>query len=128
MSVARTGLPHTSRTPGPTVGTGAAATALDLAGANGHRTPTTLALPQDRTPGADQDSAAAADARQQVRALVARERSGGPKVTAAAPTNCSATPAPSTSRGERPWTCASSTAPARPAGVASASPTTRVTA
>jgi hypothetical protein len=52
-------------------------------GANGHRTPTTLALPQDRTPGADQDLAVAPDARQQVRALVARERSGGPQVTAA---------------------------------------------
>jgi hypothetical protein len=38
---------------------------------------------QDRTPGADQDPAVAADARQQVRALVARERSGGPTVTAA---------------------------------------------
>jgi Protein of unknown function (DUF2637) len=83
MSVARTGLPHTSRTPGAAVGTGAAATALDVAGANGHRTPTTLALPQDRTAGADQDPAAGADARQQVRALVARERSGGPTVTAA---------------------------------------------
>jgi hypothetical protein len=83
MSVARTGLPHTSRTPGPTVGTGAAATALDLAAGNGHRTPTTLALPQDRTPGADQDPAAAPDVRQQVGVLVARERAGGPQVTAA---------------------------------------------
>ena len=85
MSVARTGLPHTSRTPAAAVGTGAAATAVDLVGANGHRTPTTLALAvaQDRTSGADQDPAAAADARQQVRALVARERSGGPTVTAA---------------------------------------------
>jgi hypothetical protein len=35
---------------------------------------------QDRTSGADQDPA---DARSQVRALVARERAGGPKVTAA---------------------------------------------
>jgi hypothetical protein len=83
MSVARTGLPHTSRTPSPTVGTGAAATALDLAGANGHRTPTTRALPQDRLPGADQDPAAAPDVRQQVRVLVARERAGGPKISAA---------------------------------------------
>ena len=73
MSVARTGLPHTSRTPAPTVGAVAAGAALDLAGANGHRTPTTLTLPQDRTP----------DARTRVRALVARERSGGPQVTAA---------------------------------------------
>jgi hypothetical protein len=83
MSVARTGLPHTSRTPGPTVGTGAAVTTLNLAGTNGHRTPTMLALPQDRAPGVDQDPAAAPDARQQVRELVARERAGGPQVTAA---------------------------------------------
>jgi hypothetical protein len=83
MSVARTGLPHTSRTPGPTVGTSAAVTTLNLAGDNGHRTPTTLALPQDRTPGVDQDPAAAPDARHQVRELVARERAGGPQVTAA---------------------------------------------
>jgi hypothetical protein len=83
MSVARTDLPHTSRTPGPTMGA-AAEVALDpTTRGNGHRTPTTLALPQDRTPGADQDPAAAADARQQVRALVARERAGGPQVTAA---------------------------------------------
>ena len=39
-------------------------------------------LTQDRTPGADQDPAAALEARQRVRALVARERVGGPKVTA----------------------------------------------
>ena len=32
---------------------------------------------------ADQDPSAASDARTRVRALVARERSGGPKVTAA---------------------------------------------
>jgi Protein of unknown function (DUF2637) len=86
MSVARTGLPHTSRTPAPTVAAGAAGAALDrTVGGNGHRTPSALALaiPQDRTAGADQDPAAAADARQQVRALVARERTGGPKVTAA---------------------------------------------
>ena len=87
MSVARTGLPHTSRTPAPTMPTpiapGAALT--PTTSGNGHRTPTTLALAvaQDRTTGADQDPAAAADARQQVRALVARERSGGPKVSAA---------------------------------------------
>jgi hypothetical protein len=78
MSVARTGLPHTSRTPAPTAGADAAEAALDLtAGGNSHRTPTTLTL------GADQDPAAAPDARQQVRALVARERAGGPQVTAA---------------------------------------------
>jgi len=64
------------------VGADVAATALDLAGGNGHRTPTTLALAQDRTPDVDQDPAAASDARQQVRTLVARERSGGPTVTA----------------------------------------------
>jgi Protein of unknown function (DUF2637) len=85
MSVARTGLPHTSRTPVPTMPVPIApGAALDpTASGNGHRTPTTLALPQDRTPNADQDPAAAADARQQVRVLVARERSGGPHVTAA---------------------------------------------
>ena len=51
MSVARTGLPHTSRTPAPTVGAAAAGAALDpTASGNGHRTPTALALPpQDRT-------------------------------------------------------------------------------
>jgi uncharacterized protein DUF2637 len=83
MSVARTGLPRTSRTPGPTLG--AVTTGADLdptASGNGHRTPPTLALaePQDRTTSADQDPA---DAREHVRALVARERAGGPKVTAA---------------------------------------------
>jgi hypothetical protein len=83
MSVARTGLPHTSRTPAPTMGIGAAGAALDPAGGNGHRTLTTLALPQDRTLSADQDPSAASDARTRVRGLVARERSGGPKVTAA---------------------------------------------
>jgi hypothetical protein len=41
------------------------------------------ALPQGRTTDADQDPAAAPDARSQVRALVARERAGGPAVTAA---------------------------------------------
>jgi hypothetical protein len=83
MSVARTGLPHTSRTPGSAVSAVAAGTALDPAGGNGHRTLTTLALPQDRTLSADQDPSPASDARTRVRALVARERSGGPKVTAA---------------------------------------------
>jgi Protein of unknown function (DUF2637) len=86
MSVARTGLPHTSRTPDPTVGAAAAGAALDpTASGNGHRTPSALALavPQDRTSSADQDASAAPDARQRVRALVARERAGGPQVTAA---------------------------------------------
>jgi hypothetical protein len=87
MSVARTGLPHTSRTPAPTMPAPIApSAALDpTASGNGHRTPTTLALAvaHDRTIDADQDPAAAPDVRQQVRALVARERSGGPKVTAA---------------------------------------------
>jgi hypothetical protein len=83
MSVARTGLPHTSRTPGPTVGAVAPGAALDpTAAGNGHRTSTTLALaePQARTTGAGQDPA---DARTRVRALVAREGAGGPKVSAA---------------------------------------------
>jgi hypothetical protein len=87
MSVARTGLPHTSRTPHPTLPASVApGAALDpTAGGNGHRTPSALALAvaQDSTAGADQDPSAAPDARHQVRALVARERSGGPKVTAA---------------------------------------------
>ena len=86
MSVARTGLPHTSRTPAPTVGAAAAGAALDpTASGNGHRTPTALALavPQDRTTECGPGPSAAPDARQQVRALVARERSGGPQVTAA---------------------------------------------
>jgi hypothetical protein len=86
MSVARTGLPHTSRIPAPTVGAVAPGAALDpTTSGNGHRTPSALALavPQDRTSGADQDPAAAVDVRQQVRALVARERAGGPQVTAA---------------------------------------------
>jgi Protein of unknown function (DUF2637) len=121
MSVARTGLPHTSRITLPTPPASVAPDAAlhRSASGNGHRTPTTLtlAMAQDRTSGADQDPA---DARQQVRALVAHERSGGPRsppprssrspAAAAAPTSCCA-PAPS--KGERPWTCASSTAPAR---------------
>ena len=68
------------------VGAAAAGTTLDpTASGTGHRTPSAVALtvPQDRTTGVDQDPAAAMDARQQVRALVARERAGGPKVTAA---------------------------------------------
>jgi hypothetical protein len=87
MSVARTGLPHTSRIPHPTMpGAGGAGAALDrTASGNGHRTPTALAPAalQDRPASADQDPSAAPDARQQVRMLVARERSGGPQVTAA---------------------------------------------
>jgi hypothetical protein len=87
MSVARTGLPHTSRTTVPTTPASVApGAALDpTAGSNGHRTPTALALavPQTRTTGADQDPPVAVDARQRVRVLVARERAGGPKVTAA---------------------------------------------
>jgi Protein of unknown function (DUF2637) len=86
MSVARTGLPHTSRTPGPALGAVAAGVALDRTPSrNGHRTPSALALaePHDRSSSADQDPAATADAYQQVRTLVARERSGGPQVTAA---------------------------------------------
>jgi hypothetical protein len=83
MSVARTGLPHTSRTSAPTAGAVAPGAALTpTTSGNGHRTPTALALAvrQDRTTDADDDPA---KARQQVRALVARERAGGPQVTAA---------------------------------------------
>jgi hypothetical protein len=83
MSVARTGL-HTSRTPAPTAGAVAASAALDpTTSGNGHRTPTALAMAQERTSGADQEAATAPDVRQRVRVLVARERAGGPKVTAA---------------------------------------------
>jgi hypothetical protein len=83
MSVARTGL-QTSRTPAPTVGAVTASAALDpTTSGNGHRTPTALAVPQDRPTDADQEAATAPDVRQRVRALVARERSGGPQVTAA---------------------------------------------
>jgi hypothetical protein len=83
MSVARTGLPHTSRTP-PAPG----APGGGLQGApsgNGHRHLAALAsaYPQDRTTDADPDTTTAPDARSQVRALVARERAGGPTVTAA---------------------------------------------
>jgi Protein of unknown function (DUF2637) len=86
MSVARTGLPHTSRALAPTVGAVAAGDALDRTPSdNGHRTPTALtpAALQNRTNDADPDPAAAPDARSQVRTLVARERAGGPSVTAA---------------------------------------------
>jgi hypothetical protein len=87
MSVARTGLPHTSHTPPATQpAPGAPGVALDRTpSGNGHRTPTALAPAalQDRTSAADPDPAAAPDARSQVRTLVARERSGGPTVTAA---------------------------------------------
>jgi Protein of unknown function (DUF2637) len=87
MSVARTGLPHTRRTPPATP---PAPTAPDVAldcppSGNGQRHPAALApgVPQDRTTDADPDPAAAPDARSQVRSLVARERAGGPTVTAA---------------------------------------------
>jgi hypothetical protein len=87
MSVARTGLPYQSRPPALTPpAPGVAGVALDRTpSGNGHRYPAALAsaLPQDRTTDADPDTAAAPDARSQVRALVARERSGGPPVTAA---------------------------------------------
>ena len=140
MSVARTGLPHTSRTPGPTVGAVAAGAALDpTASGNGHRTPTALAptVLQDRTTECGPRRQPPHPTRgPRVRALVARERAGGPTVTAAevvAVTGRSRRRAyellrdarTEQSRGERRWTCASSTAPARPAGAASASPTTR---
>jgi Protein of unknown function (DUF2637) len=83
MSVARTGLPHTGRTP---PAPGAVGVALDRPpSGNGHRSPVALAsaLPQDRGTDADPDPAAAPDVRSQVRALVARERTGGATVTAA---------------------------------------------
>jgi hypothetical protein len=87
MSVARTGLPHTSRTPSPPARHAIAArdTAARTPSGNGHRHPAALtpAVLQDRTGQADQDTTPAPDARSQVRALVARERGGGPAVTAA---------------------------------------------
>jgi hypothetical protein len=87
MSVARTGLPHTSRTPPTTQpAPGAPGVALDRTPSrNGQHPPTALtpASSQDRTAVADLDPAAAPDVRSQVRALVARERAGGPSVTAA---------------------------------------------
>jgi hypothetical protein len=86
MSVARTGLPHTSRTPPATQPAhGAPSAALDRTPSNnGHRHPAALAsaLPQNRTTNVDPDLAAAPDARTQVRTLVARERAGGPAVSA----------------------------------------------
>jgi DNA-binding MarR family transcriptional regulator len=65
---------------------GAPGVALDRTpSGNDHRTPAAFAsaLPQDRTTATDPDPATAPDARSQVRALVARERAGGPPVTAA---------------------------------------------
>ena len=67
MSVARTGLPHPSRTPPATQSApGIAGVALDRTpSGNGHRTPATVvpAALQDRTTVADPDTAAAPDAR-----------------------------------------------------------------
>ena len=87
MSVARTGLPHTSRAPAVLPSApGAPGVALDRPPSrNGHRHPAALAptAPQDRTTDANTDATAAPDVRTQVRALVARERAGGPTVTAA---------------------------------------------
>jgi hypothetical protein len=87
MSVARTGLPHQSRTPASTPpAPGPLGVALDRTPSrNGQHPPAALtpADSQNRTTVADPDPAAALDARSQVRALVARERSGGPTVTAA---------------------------------------------
>jgi hypothetical protein len=87
MSVARTGLPHTSGTPPATQPSpGAPGVALDrIPSGNGQHPPAALvpAALQESTTAADLDTAAAPDARSQVRVLVARERSGGPTVTAA---------------------------------------------
>jgi Protein of unknown function (DUF2637) len=87
MSVARTGLPHTTRTPPATQSAPntPGVTPDRTPSGNGHRSPAALAPapPQDCTTDADPDPANALDARTQVRSLVARERSGGPAVTAA---------------------------------------------
>jgi predicted house-cleaning noncanonical NTP pyrophosphatase (MazG superfamily) len=86
MSVARTGLPHTSRTTLPTTPASVVpGVALDPRGRqrpphSDHARPGRAAGPH---PGAGQGQAAAPDARRRVRVLVARERAGGPKVTAA---------------------------------------------
>jgi hypothetical protein len=87
MSVARTGLPRTGRTTDP-AGPHAAALAAGAdpePSGNGHRTPATLPHPDphDRTEAGRERAAAGGDARARVRALVARERAGGPPVTAA---------------------------------------------
>jgi hypothetical protein len=86
MSVARTGLPHTSRTsPATQPAPGGPGVALDRTpSGNGYRTPARVAPAAlaGRT-DAEQYSAAAPDVRSQVRSLVARERAGGPSVTAA---------------------------------------------
>jgi hypothetical protein len=87
MSVARTGLPHTSRTaslPQP-AGVAPDAAAARTPSGDGRRHPAALApaVSQDRTRQAEQDVTAAPDARTRVRVLVARERAGGPTVTAA---------------------------------------------
>jgi hypothetical protein len=87
MSVARTGLPHGSRTPPATQpGSGAPGVAFDRTpSGNGQHTPAALtpAVLHGRSTDADQDASTAPDARSQVRTLVARERDGGPAVTAA---------------------------------------------
>jgi hypothetical protein len=78
MSVARTGLPHTSRTPSPPARHAIAArdTAARTPSGNGHRDPAALtpAVLQDRTGQADQDTTPAPDARSQVRAGRPRAR------------------------------------------------------
>jgi hypothetical protein len=87
MSVARTGLPHTSRTPPATQPTpDAPGVALDRTPSRNGQPPPAALTPADsqlRTTDADPDSAAAPDVRSQVWALVARERAGGPTATAA---------------------------------------------
>jgi hypothetical protein len=86
MSVARTGLSRTDRTPDA----GPHAVALPViadptASSNGHRTPAALPHPDphDRTATTGEGAVAGGDVRARVRALVARERAGGPPVTAA---------------------------------------------
>jgi hypothetical protein len=87
MSVARTGLPRTNRTPDP-AGPHAAALAAGAdrePSSNGHRTPAALPHPDphSHTAAAGEGATAGGDVRTRVRALVARERAGGPTVTAA---------------------------------------------
>jgi hypothetical protein len=64
-------------------GAGAPGVALDrTSSGNGHRHPAALAPAAIQNRTTDANPAAAPDARSQVRSLVARERAGGPTVTA----------------------------------------------
>ncbi len=107
MSVAHTGLPHTSRTR-PATETAPLALADPMPSGNGQHSPAALVPPRRRT-AAPMRTRMRSPHRTRgpgVQALVARERAGGPTVTAAEvialtgrsrrrASSCSATPAPS---------------------------------